>query len=87
VGEVHSSGSYEEKGVCPRLECKPIYRISKPVVTKVQISTVCSLIALSVVWASDCAVDEVHTCLEDDAVLDSNMLTDISEEPSCYLGS
>jgi len=56
-------------------------------VTKVQIGTVCSLIALSVVWASDCAVDEVHTCLEDDAVLDGNMLTDVSEEPSCYLGS
>lgn len=41
----------------------------------------------SVVWALDCAVDEVHIFVEFDAVLAGNMLTDVSEEPTAYLSS
>lgn len=40
-----------------------------------------------VVWSLDCAVDEVHIWMEYDAVWAGNMFTDVSEEPTAYLGS
>ena len=41
----------------------------------------------SVVWALHCAVDEVHICVQFDAVLAGDMLTDVSEDPTVYFGS